>query len=1148
MKPLFLATVLCAAALAQSPNGTVSGTIADSMGARVPNVEVVLRQTATDLTFRARSSEDGTYVIPAVPVGTFEISATVPGFKKFVRTGLNLEVDQRLRLDIVMEVGGVTETVLVTEELPRIDTDDSTVGSIVEQQRLEQLPINGRHVFSLVQLVGGVVPMDRDADGFAEITNQGFSQMRINGGPIYGNQIMLDGGVNTVPVHGEISVVPSVDTIKEFKVETNGLKAEYGQSSGGVINVVTKSGSNRITGSAYEFIRNDFFDARNFFAVDKDPVTGRYNPMLRYDQYGGTLGGPVFIPKLYNGRGKTFFYVGYEQWWYKSGSLNRATVPTDIERTGDFSKTANSLGQLLPIYDPATTRVNPNGNGYVRDPFPGNTVPRQRWDAAAVKVLEFMPRANVAPINQYTNQNNFLSLSPAPDRQGVLNLKFDHRATVRDSAFFRYSQNRNLREGGGYGLGPADPAQFSRIDERDNRNAVFSETHIFSTNVLNEFRANITRQHLVFSHLSANGDWPKKLGLPASLPQDLFPRVDISGVLSLGPGSNMFGVRAQHTVQLNDSLTIIRGRHQLKMGTDQRWLRLNWQKKEYSSGQYGFTASLTANPQQSSGTGVPLASFLLGQVASGQIQILPAFSFHSWMNGSYLQDDWKITRRLTLNLGVRYDHSSEPVERWNRYSNFDPFLVNPQTKTPGVLRYAGVDIDRHFVRHDRNNFGPRIGGAYALTRDLKTALRGAFGMLYMNDLSGNTSGDNSNSLGYSVSTPFASPGGLPQPAFQFSQGPPPYNLPQGPSGGPSAFRGLTVRFQDPDNRVPYQVQWNFTVDRALPAGWTVSVGYNGNHGVKLFGGNYDLNAVDPSVYAQYGTALQNSVPNAFAGQLPGTTLNNATVSRLQALKPYPDYLNVYTFANHGASSSYHALQVSAQRRYSNGVSVLVSYTDSKLIDEVSSSGGNQGTGQDEYRLGKFNRRLDRGLDRNDISQRMVISSLYELPFGRKSNTFQARFIRGWQANSIVTIQTGDPLEIRGASNFTNATFNNNFTDVLRDPTLFGDQRGALKWFDTDAFRNPANYTIGNVPRSLPNTRGPGMFSMNLSLFKNFRISEKVRTEFRAEAFNALNHTNLLNPNGSFSPNAQGVGTNALFGRITTASPPRRLQFGLRLSW
>jgi len=1130
---------------AQTPNAGITGTVTDAGGARVPNVDIVVRKVDTGLTFRAKSSEDGTYAIPAIPIGAAELTATAQGFKQFVRKNILLEVNQRMRLDIVLELGTVTETVTVTAEAPRIDIEDSALGAVVEQERIEQLPLNGRHVFSLVQLVAGVQPIDRDADGFAEITNQGFSQMRINGGPVYGNQIMLDGGVNTVPVHGEISVVPQADAVREFKVETNGLKAEYGQSSGGVINVVTKSGSNRINGSLYEFVRNDFFDARNFFAVDKDPVTGRYNPMLRYNQYGFTLGGPVILPKLYRGSGRTFFYVGYEQWRHKTGSLNRGTVPPPRERQGDFSQTRNGLGQFIPIYDPATTRANPSGSGWVRDPIPGNIIPPNRWDPLAMRVLEFMPQPNVPPINIYTNTNNFLSLAAAPVVQGALNVKIDHRFGPKDSMFARYSRNRNDRGGGGYGMGPADPALFARNDKRDNHNFIVSYTRVFTPRMVNEFRGNLTRQHLDFRQISAGGNWPQKLGYPPIIPQDLFPRVDIAGYLSLGAGSTSYGKRAQHTVQFTNSLTIIRGTHQIKIGTDQRWVRLNYLTRGYASGQFSFTATLTSNPQQSAGTGFGLASFLLGEVGGGTLDIRPAFSFHAWMNGSYVQDDWKITPRLTLNLGLRYDFSSEPVERHNRYSNFDPFLINPETGLRGVMQYAGLDRPRHFVRQDYNNWGPRFGFAYALTRDNKTAVRSAFGVLYLNDLSGNTSGDASNSLGFSASTPFTAPGGGPFRAFLFSEGPPRIVQPAGASGGPTAYRGLSVRFQDPYNRAPYQLQWNFTIDRALAGKWSVSAGYAGNRGIKLFGGNYDLNQLDPD-YFTLGNALQNSVPNPFAGKIPGTTLNTSTISRSQSLRPLPDYLSVTTFANHGASSVYHSLQLTVQRRYSNGLSALVSYTNSKLINDCTSNAGGGSNSLGDFRIGAYNRRLERGLDPNDISQRLVISSVYELPFLKKSRSrsWQARIIRGWQLNSITTMQTGDPLEVRGASNLTGI----NWPDVLFDPTLYGEERGVLRWFNTDAFRNPADWTIGNVARSLPNTRGPGMFTMNLSLFKTFRWRERVRTEVRAEAFNALNHVNLNNPNLSFSPNRQGVSTNPSFGRITTAGPARRLQFGLRLSW
>ncbi|MGH7463505.1 MAG: TonB-dependent receptor domain-containing protein, partial [Longimicrobiales bacterium] len=334
---------------------------------------------------------------------------------------------------------------------------------------------------------------------------------------------------------------------------------------------------------------------------------------------------------------------------------------------------------------------NPEGAGYVRDPIPGNIVPRERWDPVAVKILEFMPKANVPPINPYTNTNNYLSLAAAPVLQGTSQIKVDHRFSLADSGFLRYSRNRNHRLGGGYGLGPADPHLFARDDQRDNHNLVISETHVFSTRVVNEFRANGTRQHLDFLHGSAGGNWPQKLGFPPAIPQDLFPRIEISGFLAMGATNPTYGKRAQHSIQITNSLSIIRGKHQIKLGTDHRWVRLNYNTRTNPSGLFSFSSSLTSDPQVSAGTGVGLASFLLGEVSGGEIQIRPAYSFHAWMNGSYVQDDWKVTPRLTLNLGLRYDYSSEPVERHNRYSNFDPFLMNPETGRAGVLQYAGVD-------------------------------------------------------------------------------------------------------------------------------------------------------------------------------------------------------------------------------------------------------------------------------------------------------------------------------------------------------------------------------------------------------------------------------------------------------------------------
>jgi Carboxypeptidase regulatory-like domain len=1133
--------------VAQSPRGTLTGTIADAQGARMPGVEVIAKHVGTNQNFKAITSEDGTYAIPSLPVGKFEVTAALTGFSTFKRTDVVLEVGQRLRLDIMMNIGAVTETMTVSGDVSRVQTEDSSLGSIVERERIEQLPLNGRHVFNLVKLVAGVQPRLKDRDGFAEVDNQGFSQISFNGGPTYSNQFFVDGAMNTVPVHNEISVVPMVDAIEEFKVNTNALAAEYGQTSGGVINVATKGGTNEFHGSLYEFFRNDALDARNAFATQRDPRTGKIKPVLRYNQYGGTAGGPIRLPGLYNGKDKSFFFVGYERWNHRQSNINRATVPTAAERRGDFSNTRNAQGQVIPIYDPMTTRANPNGSGFIRDVFQGNVIPRERLDALSLRVMEYLPLPNATPDNALTNVNNYLSLEPFPTDQATLSMRVDHRFSDKDSLFGRYSRNRNTRKNRSWGMGPADTD--ARDDQRDNHNVLISASHIFSPTMINELRAGATRQYLVFQHPSFDQDFPSQLGFPSIFPQDAFPAVQIEGMLFFGSGRGGFaaGHRRQHTVQVADSLTIVKGKHTLKVGTDQRWVRLNFVNRLNPSGNFGFNSGLTNDPQRTAGTGFGMATFLLGEVSTGSQSVRPFFSFHTWSNGSYIQDDFKVTRRLTLNMGLRYDVSSGPVERWDRSSNFDPFVANPQTNTPGALLYAGVTKDRHFTLPPKENFGPRFGFAYDLTGDGKTSLRAGYGLIYSMLESGDTAGDTSNSLGFSVDTPFVSPISGPFKAFQFSQGPTSLLVPLGVAGGPSAFRGQNVRYQALKASTPYVQQWNLTLQRELPGKWVVSGTYAGNRGVHLFGSNYNINQMDPK-YFDLGLALQDQVTNPYFGQIASGGLSGPTVARSQLLRPFPDYLNITTLADHGAASTYHSFQLTAERRLSHGLTAMISYTNSKLINDSRSENSGGGAPGD-FRVGNLNRRLDRSINEDDIPQRLVVSAVYELPFGKQQKFLAnggvlSHIVGGWQVNGIGTFQSGDPLVVRGANNFTGI----NWPNVIGDPTLPESERTVTRWFNTDMFRNPANFTIGNVGRVLPNTRGPGLSMVDFSVFRNISFSEQTKLEFRGEFFNLLNQVNYGNPNVTFSPNPQGTNTNANFGRITTALPARRIQLGIRLTF
>jgi len=1144
------------AVFAQSPLGTITGTITDPQGAGVPDVKVVATNRSTNLTFKGTSSDDGTYTIPALPVGPYQLEISHPGFKRVQRTNLQVEVAQRLRVDVALDLGQVTDSVMVTVEIARVQTEDSSLGTVIEQKRIAELPLNGRHVFNLIKVVPGVAPRSTATDGFAEISNQIFSQIRINGGPAYGNQFFLDGVSNSAAVHNEIAVVPMVDAVAEFRVETNALKAEFGQTSGGVVNAVTKSGTNEFHGSLYHFLRNDALDARNAFATQPDPRTGRIKQVLRYNQFGGTIGGPVQIPKLYNGKNRTFFFAGYEQWrWRSTGAPRIGTVATPLERNGDFSRTLTPQGGIIPVYDPATTRRNPNGAGFIRDLFPGNIVPRDRMDPLSLKVLLFMPLPNATPTNVFTNANNLVSLVGSLSDQGVTNVRLDHRLGDSDSVFFRYSSNRNTREDRGWGLGVADPV--ARNDQRDNHNAVFSYLKILSPKVLNDFRFGATRQWLPFTHPSFDQDWPKQLGYPSIIPQDQFPPVQIGGVLGIGSAGFSAGTRAQQIIQIADSVTLTRGNHNFKAGFDFRWWRLSFINRSQPSGSFNFNTDLTNNPLSPAGTGVGMATFLLGEVSSGTLGVRPYFQFRANPFGTFLQDDWKVTRTLTLNLGVRYDTSFGGTELHNRASNFDQTAINPQTRMPGVMNYADANgYSAQVVDRDKNNFSPRAGFAWDPKGDGKMAIRGGYGLIYSMVESGNLNPDNANALGFSVDTPFASAQPGIERAFRFSVGPSALVRPLGSAGGPGAFRGLDVRTQTRNAQTPYIQQWNFTIQRALGNGWVGSAIYAGSKGTKLFGANYNLNQLDPGFYA-LGLGLQDLVDNPFLGQIATGPISAARIQRQQLLRPFPDYGAVSTWANNGLSTIYHSLQASLEKRFSNGVSALFNYTKSKLISESQAigGGGDATAGSGDYRLGRLNRRIDRAIDADDVSQRFVASGLWELPIGKNrliagnANRFVNGLIGGWQLNGIWTIQTGTPLVVRGTNNFTGIGYPN----IVGNPTLPADARTPVRWFNTEAFANPADFTIGNAPRTLPTTRAPGLNDTSFSLFKTFKMKERFRLETRWELFNALNTVNYNAPNTTFQPSRPAVGQTATnlnpnFGRILGALEPRRMQFGLRLAF
>jgi hypothetical protein len=1007
---------------------------------------------------------------------------------------------------------------------------------VIENKRVEELPLNGRNAFALVLLSPDVHSNAGPVQsGFAD-RGTSLADWSINGGPNAANNLLVDGMVGSNSYYPDLNANLAVDAVEEFKVQSGSMSAEYGFTLGGVINVATKAGTNVYHGTVYEFVRNDFFDARNAYAAKLLP--------FRYNQYGLAFGGPLVIPKLYNGRNRTFFFGNWEQYNYIKQSQSITSVPTAAQRAGDFSQLFDATGKLIPIYDTGTTQVNPNGSGYIRTPFTGNIIPANRLDPVAQKINQFYPLPNLTPSNPFTNANNFLSTVSLTTRMQQYTVRVDHRISEKDNLFARYTYFVNYYDNGTSSPWP-DPAVRARYDNFETRNSTFSETHTFSPTILNEIRVGTARQYFPFQAASFGQGWPQKLGLPSSVPSAVVPSINSNGYTAFTTGT--VGIRGALTWDASDTVTIVRGGHSIKAGIEYRLLYGNNYQTASPSGSFTFAQSLTGNPQSQSGTGSAYADFLLGAVSSASVGTYLGESEKGYSLSGFVQDEWRLTRKLNLNLGLRYDFQQPPYERNCGTSNFDPYKVDPVSGLLGRLEFACKDYGKTFLNPDHNDFGPRFGFAYDITGNGRTVIRGGYAIFYPSIFNltyfGNTTGFAATNTSYSA------PGGNANlPAFTLSQGfPTPPIQPLGSALGPSAFLGQSVSFDQPDQKTPMSQQWDLSVQKQLPGNWIVDVTYSGNHGTHLVAGGYDLNQLDPQ-YLSLGTALQNPVTNPYAGKVPGA-LGAATITKAQSLKPYPYYSSITVRNPHLGNSIYHAGLLTVQKRFSQGLTFLASYTKAKLISDSISAPINFGnveqTGTNGFQNGLFNRRVERSIDPTDVPQRLAISAVYELPFG-KGRTFAIdnrvlnAVVGGWQAQMIMTLQKGNPVIVRGANN--NAADRPNSTGQsaqLDNPT-------PAEWFITAAFVNPPLYTYGNVGKVLPDVRNPGFFNVDFSIIKNTAIRESLNLQFRAEAFNLDNHVNLGYPNVTFSPGANGLNTSSTFGTITSARDARTIQLGMKL--
>jgi hypothetical protein len=1143
---------------AQQFSGTVRGTIQDSTGALVPGAEVSVVHIATNDTYTVTTDDNGRYVVPQLKPGFYRITVKKAGFKTPTLDQVKVDVQQIRAVDVTLDVGPTSEAVTVVGTSATIETTTSTISQTIENKRLVDLPLNGRNPFSLATLVPGVVP----APG---------SSPFISGGRNATSEVTID-GVSNVNAENNVSILdlnytPSVDAVQEFNVQTNSVSAEFGRLGGGVINLVTKSGTNTYHATAWGFARNSAMDSTNFFTKRAGQKAGRFER----NQFGGNFGGPVTLPG-YRGKDRSFFFVNYEGLRQSSGSVSTFTVPLPEWRAGDFSNLRNASGQPIIIYDPASTRPDPNNPGqYIRDPFPGNRIPANRLSAVGKALAQYWPLANVTPSNPFTQASNYSISGAVPSEADRVDSRVDHVLSTRWRTFVRYSYSKDFSSAFNSFQNAASSSGGDGPTSTDTHSLAMDHNYIVSPTFLLNVRYGLNHRFVDRQPISAGFDLAS-LGFAANVVTTAqaaeFPRIDVQGFQSLGQATFTDLVIAPTTHQFNANATKILSNHTFKFGMDYRKFFLNFLQLFFPSGQYGFSNAqwTQRNPNVTSSTeGFALASLLLGVPSFGQMSHNPTPASASSYWATYIQDDWKVSRKLTINLGLRHEFDVPRTERFNRLSYFDFDAPSPIANlvpanpffNAADLRGAIVFVDennRRQVATDRNNFGPRIGAAYRVADN--TVVRSAYGLYYMpSHVQAAGHSGSAGMMGFnSQSNMIVSlDGRIPLRAIDnpFPDG---FNLPPGNSLGAATFLGLNIGGGNggvfTTNATPYVQQWNFNVQRDLPGNLIAEIAYLGSKGTKLLIGESGLALaqVDPS-YLSLGTALQDQVRNPFFGIItnPSSPLSFETVQRARLLRPFPQYDGVNAFRVPGAESIYHAMTLRLDKRFSNGISLLSAYTWGKLIDDASTTVGflgQAGTQQNAY-----DRAADRSISSQDIRHRFVTSFVYDLPVG-KGRRFGSDWsgpinwvLGGWQVNGIVAFQSGLPLIITQAVN------NTNLFSPSQRPTWNGADANIsssdvnqkiLKWFDTSAFSVTPAFRFGNTPRVMPNLLADGVKNLDLSLFKNnYFNGGKWNAQLRIEAFNAFNRVQFGMPNTQ-------VG-NSSFGIVSSQSnAPRQLQMAMKL--
>lgn len=1069
--------LLAAASLGFSQTATVNGIVTDSSQALVVGATVEVTNIETGLRREARTNDTGNYNFTLLPVGRYRVQVSQAGFNTQTLDEVKLDVDQVFRRDFTMKLGTVTESVEVTASAAMLESDSATVGQVISNKSITEMPLNGRNYLNLATLTAGTSP----SVGGRTSAEGGFVA---GGAHAYQMNVQVDGlDNNTNYSGGQVgfeaqAVKPSIDAVGEFKVITSNLSAEYGGRMGGTVLVNIKSGTNQFHGTAFEFLRNDKLDGANFFANR----SGASKPEYRQNQFGGTLGGPIR-------KNKTFLFGSIEGTRIREGTNSISTVPTAAQRNGDYSAIRN-------IFDPATTQGT--GAGMTRQPFPGNVIPKNRWDPLFPKLLALYP----APTTSEIVNNYYYSAADRNDWNNY-DLKGDHSFNDTNRISVRYSRrDKDQYQNGPLPL-PADGGLATTTSVHAN-SVVGSYIRTLNPSTNNELRVGQSRMPTsfdipydkpLFDEYGIKGI--PKTNLAVSNDHGL-TRFTTQGYVDLGSRSFWPNINNLYTTQFNDVLFHLRGNHSLKAGFEFKHVNMFRNAARFARGQMVFNREFTADPRNRAATGDGLAEFALGMPAAGSIGNENGENLMMNTYAAFFQNDWKISPRLTLNLGVRWDLFGAPTFPDGRVSNFllDYSQTGAAGRLPQIRPGDGGDCG---CQQNYKNFAPRAGASYRLTN--RTVLRAGFGIIFAGSDSYGTQAarwinQSPDFVEYSLATVDRI-----NPRMTLSGGFPAVQLPATSVPGPATV-GINV--QDPHMRDQYSIQWFFDVQRELPWNTLMTLGYAGNGARQLIVGlDYNL----PYGPAATTVASRRNFPyyNAVSRQLPM------------------------------GNSSYNALLWRMEKRFSKGLSFLSAFTWAHTFDEGNEAGNSSGLG----RVVPWNLKLNRGNAYSDIRKQYAFSAAYELPFGKGKAVLNQggvtnAILGGWQIASLLTLRSGIPFTVVTSGGLTNAGGADR-PNRIGEGSLPGDQRSIDHWFDVGAFQVQPQYTYGNAGKNI--LTGPGRTNLDLSLSKSFRITETKYLQFRAESFNFSNTPAFGQPAANITQS--GVGA------ITTADDPRRIQFGLK---